>query len=337
MAASEFWGQSPFATTVLASPTPTTTQFTVGDAIELVQGQWVLVEVDGEFERTKITVLSGNQLTVSPALSQAPDVPGELRSGRTLVRNTLLNQGAVFHADTPADLIALDTNVAKPGLKYAIPQEGYSIWRPTSASPADGYVVRDSDVLGQWERQSDMGDFAPAWLACDIAETLPAVLASLNFPSISSGSESTLTVTVRGARAGDFVIVQEPGGLDDGVIVRRKWVSAKNTVSIRLRNLTGGAIDPAEATWGVIVSTGKRLPPVMAPGIEIYEQLLGGYLDATALEALLSDGQNESHFRLLVASRQRMQALLDSTDARAAIEGSPIADSILEEFDGAGY
>lgn len=77
--------------------------------------------------------------------------------------------------------------------------------------------------------------------------------ASLNFPSIASNGAADLTVTVNGAVAGDGVILGPPATLEAGLMVAYAAVTAANTVTIRLRNVSGGAVDAAAATWKVIV------------------------------------------------------------------------------------
>jgi len=71
------------------------------------------------------------------------------------------------------------------------------------------------------------------------------------FTSISANSETTFTVTVSGVSQGNgtsngfCVHVGWLNALDAGILVKQAWVSSPNTVSITLRNVTGGAITPA--------------------------------------------------------------------------------------------
>lgn len=79
--------------------------------------------------------------------------------------------------------------------------------------------------------------------------------ATLDFGSISAGAEAELTVTVTGAVAGDVVSVGPPAAVEAGL----SWcafVSAADTVTLRVRNDTGSAIDPAAAAWSVRVTRG---------------------------------------------------------------------------------
>lgn len=66
-------------------------------------------------------------------------------------------------------------------------------------------------------------------------------------------------VTVTGALFGDFVQVSAPYSLQG--ITATAYVSAADTVQVRLQNTTGGAIDLASGNWQVVVTR----PEVMSP------------------------------------------------------------------------
>lgn len=68
--------------------------------------------------------------------------------------------------------------------------------------------------------------------------------ASLTWTAITGNTSATRTITVAGAAIGDRVILGLPAtGVDDG-LVSEAWVSAADTVTVRLRNVTGGSITP---------------------------------------------------------------------------------------------
>ncbi len=77
--------------------------------------------------------------------------------------------------------------------------------------------------------------------------------ASLDFGSVAAGSEASLTVTVEGARQGDAVLVTPPSTLNTGLVVSKAYVSADDTVTVVVYNPTAAAIDPAAATFVVVV------------------------------------------------------------------------------------
>jgi len=76
--------------------------------------------------------------------------------------------------------------------------------------------------------------------------------ASLNFGSIATTASADLTITVTGAAVGDEVILALPAAPAAGIVFNA-FVSAANTVTVRATNVTADAVDPAAATYGVIV------------------------------------------------------------------------------------
>lgn len=76
--------------------------------------------------------------------------------------------------------------------------------------------------------------------------------ASLDFGSIDNAVQRDLTITVTGAAVGDEVIMALPAAPAAGIVFNA-FVSAANTVTIRASNITAAPVDPAVATYGVIV------------------------------------------------------------------------------------
>ena len=78
--------------------------------------------------------------------------------------------------------------------------------------------------------------------------------AALDFPSIDADAEATLTVTVTGVTTtGKFAVsLGWSAALEDGIVVKQAWVSAADTVSIRVRNVSASAIDPVSVTAYVV-------------------------------------------------------------------------------------
>lgn len=76
--------------------------------------------------------------------------------------------------------------------------------------------------------------------------------ATLDFASIAAGAQGELTITVTGAATGDVVMLGPPAALDSGLSATG-YVSAADTVKVRLVNSTSGSIDPASAAWRVAV------------------------------------------------------------------------------------
>ena len=76
--------------------------------------------------------------------------------------------------------------------------------------------------------------------------------ASLDFGSIGAAAQANLTITVTGAAVGDEVVMALPAAPAAGLVFNA-FVSAANTVTIRASNITASPVDPAAATYGVIV------------------------------------------------------------------------------------
>lgn len=81
---------------------------------------------------------------------------------------------------------------------------------------------------------------------------LLSATATLDFPNTLSVTSSDLTVTVTGAAVGDAVFIGLPAAPTAGIIFQG-FVSAVNTVTVRASNFTAGAINPASATYRVVV------------------------------------------------------------------------------------
>jgi hypothetical protein len=93
------------------------------------------------------------------------------------------------------------------------------------------------------------------FIASEGSNTITKVLsgsASLNFGSIGAAAQADLTITVTGAAVGDEVVMALPAAPAAGLIFNA-FVSAANTVTIRASNITAAPVDPAAATYGVIV------------------------------------------------------------------------------------
>ncbi len=77
-------------------------------------------------------------------------------------------------------------------------------------------------------------------------------LPTLNFPSIPANSIAVLTTTVTGAANRDTVTAAPETYIEAGLIWSA-FVSAVDTVTIRLANITGAAIDPQAMNWSIDV------------------------------------------------------------------------------------
>lgn len=69
--------------------------------------------------------------------------------------------------------------------------------------------------------------------------------------SLLDGAGATVTIAVAGCAFGDYVVVSAPYDLQ-GISVTA-YVSAANTVSVRIQNESGGTIDLASGVWRALV------------------------------------------------------------------------------------
>lgn len=75
-----------------------------------------------------------------------------------------------------------------------------------------------------------------------------------NPPNVPANSTVTTTLTttdaavLEGLRAGQAVTVTPPSAIDEG-LMWSAFVGTDDTLSIRLANVTGGAINAASGTW----------------------------------------------------------------------------------------
>lgn len=78
---------------------------------------------------------------------------------------------------------------------------------------------------------------------------------TIDIGSIAAGAVEPFTITVTGAKVGtnQTVEISAPSALDAGLV----WcghVTADDTVTVRVHNTTGGAIDPASGVWAARVT-----------------------------------------------------------------------------------
>lgn len=84
-----------------------------------------------------------------------------------------------------------------------------------------------------------------------ITKTLKAT-ATLDFGSIAAAGSANLTIAVVGAAVGDTVSLALPAAINAGLVFNA-FVSAADVVTVRATNVTAAPIDPASASYSVIV------------------------------------------------------------------------------------
>ncbi len=76
---------------------------------------------------------------------------------------------------------------------------------------------------------------------------------SVDPPNINANTSATFTVTITGVQTGDLVFLTPPSGIEGELVFQGADVTAANTVTIRMRNVTGVAVDGASRTWSYMV------------------------------------------------------------------------------------
>lgn len=76
---------------------------------------------------------------------------------------------------------------------------------------------------------------------------------AVNFDNILANTTGEATATVTGALVGDEVNVNHTSSLETGLVLGTYYVSAADTVTIRLGNVTVGAINPASQDFLITV------------------------------------------------------------------------------------
>jgi hypothetical protein len=76
--------------------------------------------------------------------------------------------------------------------------------------------------------------------------------ASLDFPSIPANSTAELTRAIVGVDTTGWTVLATPeGGTIEAGLVWCAYVSAAGVVTVRVANVTGGAINPASRGWWI--------------------------------------------------------------------------------------
>lgn len=115
-------------------------------------------------------------------------------------------------------------------------------------------VAGSNPLIGIAIQAQQSGD-ATARVLLNPSPDLPTALtatATLDFGSINAGLAADLTITVTGAAVGDAVALGVPAAFEAG-LTAFGFVSAANTVTVRVVNNTAGAVDAASGTFRATV------------------------------------------------------------------------------------
>lgn len=144
-----------------------------------------------------------------------------------------------------ADLSTLKGLTPEDNEVAVVPQVGLFNYDISASDTADDvWIVEPTSGTGRWFL------IAPhAWNPLGTILTATHVWDPTNI--IDGTGETSVGITVTGAALGDFVLVGPPYSLQG--MLMTAWVSAANTVTIRIQNETGSSIDLASGTWNIMV------------------------------------------------------------------------------------
>lgn len=132
---------------------------------------------------------------------------------------------------------------ATTGIATAIARVGSNIGLLGSGDTTKYAILFSNNLLGTTNRTLTAPD-TDGVIAVNLTGS-----ASLDFPSTASNAESSLTISVIGASVGDVVSLGGPAWASNTMYLA--FVSAADTVTVRYRNMTASAIDPAATTFKV--------------------------------------------------------------------------------------
>jgi hypothetical protein len=72
--------------------------------------------------------------------------------------------------------------------------------------------------------------------------------------NITAGTSATFTVTISNVEVGDIIVLTPPSNIEDDLIFQGATVTAANTVTIKIRNLSGSDVNGASRDWSYIIT-----------------------------------------------------------------------------------
>lgn len=85
------------------------------------------------------------------------------------------------------------------------------------------------------------------------ARGITIVEATVDLGSVAANTTETETATVSGVKTTDVILAAIKPTLEAGLLIGTAWVSAADTVSIQVANVTGSPINEASETWRFVV------------------------------------------------------------------------------------
>lgn len=77
---------------------------------------------------------------------------------------------------------------------------------------------------------------------------------SVTISALAADAEEDITLTITGAAAGDLVaLAPNNSSMETGVSISAVWISAADTVKLRISNQSGSGLTGSTATWDYVL------------------------------------------------------------------------------------
>lgn len=214
-------------------------------------------------------VVTGNLCAFNDTCGIAVGSTAGAVQGATVTGNACMNNGLNRNADRPAwarvgiNLWAVQGGVVTGNVfadVQTVPTQQYGMSYKNSSALRFGQQAYFGNVLA---KELDDGGNTDTGTIFDSGVTVAAgsttikkhlrLTTTLDFPSIAAHTTAELTVAVTGAVVGDKATAHPNSAPEPGLTFGGAYVSAANTVTVRVANVTAAAIDPANRTWHVLV------------------------------------------------------------------------------------
>lgn len=90
--------------------------------------------------------------------------------------------------------------------------------------------------------------FTPGTSSVSLTQVMKGTIAVDPASALTLTSQE-VTVTITGAATGDLVIMNPPSALESSLTYGGAYVSAADTVKVRITNHSAGTVDGASSTW----------------------------------------------------------------------------------------
>ncbi|HBB25179.1 MAG TPA: hypothetical protein DCZ59_02825, partial [Bacteroidetes bacterium] len=203
--------------------------------------------VHGDFSTGKVMINATgmtNNATSAPAINAALDIRTQSATDRGLVVR-LASDGTANAFEVQKNNGDVIFSIASDGNLGAIRGVNY-VW-PTSG-PAEAGVGQLGTGILEGAR-TGASEVTLTWRQFKLVTA-----AALDFPNTAPQATSDLDVTIQGADPGDVVMLGTPAPAANSTYTA--WVSAANTVTVRLHNYAAGGgadVDPAAADFKITV------------------------------------------------------------------------------------